>query len=106
MTVQIRSPPSPLSTASTLSSSPPTLDASTLALLDSFIASKTEEERRFNELAEQAAARVAGLALDFDDEDSESPEKPDKKMLSVDEYRLAFGEDWQLSQFWCVPFSC
>ncbi|KAJ7671857.1 hypothetical protein B0H17DRAFT_1335405 [Mycena rosella] len=82
----IRAPPSPLSTVSTMSSSPPALDPNTLALLDSFIASKTEEERRFNELAEQAAAR--------------------KPMITVDEYRLAFGEDWQLSQFWyTTPFA-
>ncbi|KAJ6509114.1 putative N6-adenine methyltransferase-domain-containing protein [Mycena vulgaris] len=102
MSIRVPAPPSPLSTASTLSSSPPALDASTLALLDSFIASKTEEERRFNELAEQAAARVAGLALEFDDETAD-PEKP---MITVDEYRFAFGEDWQLSQFWyTTPFA-
>jgi hypothetical protein len=26
----------------------------------------------------------------------------DKPMMSVDEYRAVFSEDWQLSQFWCV----
>lgn len=87
---------------STLSSSPPKLDTNTLALLDSFLSSKAEEERRFNELAEQAAARVAKLALDLDiDAEVEDEEGEDvKPMMSVDEYRLAFGEDWQLSQFW------
>lgn len=95
----LRFPESPRSTLSSLSAtsgSPPALDVSTLALLDSFFASKAEEERRFNELSvEQAAAKVAGLALLADAaEDLETP------MMSVDEYRLAFGEDWQLSQFW------
>jgi len=69
--------------------------------LNSFIASKTDEERRFNELAEEAAARVAGLSFEGDDEDSDTNVKP---MMSVDEYRSVFSEDWQLSQFWCVPF--
>ncbi|KAJ7020228.1 putative N6-adenine methyltransferase-domain-containing protein [Mycena alexandri] len=103
MSIRIPVPPSPQSTSSALSGSPPALDPTTLALLTSFIAAKTEEERRFNELAEQAAARVAGLALELDSEDSEVDDKP---MISVDEYRLAFGEDWQLSQFWyTTPFA-
>lgn len=99
MSVPIPAPPSPQSVSSSLSGSPPALDPSTLALLNSFIATKTDEERRFNELAEEAAARVAGLSLEADDEDEESSEKP---MMSVDEYRSVFSEDWQLSQFWCV----
>jgi hypothetical protein len=89
------SPRSTFSSLSGLSSSPPKLDPSTLALLDSFLLSKAEEERRFTELSEQAAARVASLALEM-----ETDEGADKQMMSVDEYRLAFGEDWQLSQFW------
>lgn len=92
----LRIPESPRSTTSSfsgLSGSPPSLDPNTLALLESFLSSKEEEERRFNELAEQAAARVAALALNMHVED-------DPPMMSVDEYRLAFGEDWQLSQFW------
>lgn len=79
-----------------MSSSPPRLDLNTLALLDTFLSHKAEEERRFNDLAEKAAAQVAGLALDPHTDGGEV-EKP---MMSVDEYRLAFGEDWQLSQFW------
>ncbi|KIY69124.1 hypothetical protein CYLTODRAFT_242898 [Cylindrobasidium torrendii FP15055 ss-10] len=58
------------------------LDPSTLALLDSFLASKSDAQQRYAEL-EQAA--------------NGHEEKP---MMSVDEYRAAFGEDWQLSQFW------
>ncbi|KAJ6474469.1 putative N6-adenine methyltransferase-domain-containing protein [Mycena vitilis] len=97
MSVAIPIPPSPESTSSSLSGSPPALDPSTLALLNSFIASKTEEEQRFKELAEEAAARVAGLSLELDVDDEGTPEKP---MISVDEYRSVFSEDWQLSQFW------
>ncbi|KAF8641533.1 hypothetical protein AX16_009910 [Volvariella volvacea WC 439] len=87
------SPSSSISSFSDLSTSPPKLDPSTLALLDSFYMTKANEERRFKELAaERAAAEVAGLAL----EDT----KEEKPMMSVEEYQLAFGEDWQLSQFW------
>ncbi|KAF8060845.1 putative N6-adenine methyltransferase-domain-containing protein [Lyophyllum atratum] len=89
-------PESPRSSAtfSSFSSSPPQLAVDTLALLESFLSSKAEEEERFNDLAEKAAARVASLAFNV------SIEEPDPPMMSVDEYRLAFGEDWQLSQFW------
>ncbi|KAJ6459600.1 putative N6-adenine methyltransferase-domain-containing protein [Mycena sanguinolenta] len=103
MSLPVAVPASPQSSSSSLSGSPPTLDPTTLALLNSFIASKTDEERRFNELAEEAAARVAGLSLETDDEDSTADEKP---MMSVDEYRSVFSEDWQLSQFWyTTPFA-
>jgi len=87
-------PDSPRSISSGLSESP-RLDRTTLDILDSFFASKAEEEKRFNDLAEKAAARVAGLAEHLADEEQDDP-----PMMSVDEYRLAFGEDWQLSQFW------
>lgn len=92
-------PDSPHSSSLSLSfsSSSPILDSSTLALLDAFLLAKADEEQRFHDLAaEQAAARVAGLAL----EGIPVPDSGEKPMLSVDEYRLAFGEDWQLSQFW------
>ena len=88
-------PDSPRSILTGLSESPPRLDRATLDILDSFFASKAEEEKRFNDLAEKAALRVAGLAQDLADEEQDNP-----PMMSVDEYRLAFGEDWQLSQFW------
>ncbi|KAJ7660808.1 putative N6-adenine methyltransferase-domain-containing protein [Mycena polygramma] len=100
MSVAIPVPSSPQSTSSSLSGSPPALDPSTLALLNSFIASKTEEERRFNELAEKAAARVTGLSLEPDVDDAADEEARDKPIMNVDEYRSIFSEDWQLSQFW------
>ncbi|KAK7468307.1 Protein-lysine N-methyltransferase efm5 [Stygiomarasmius scandens] len=87
------SPHSIHSSLSGLSGSPPALDAGTLSILDQFLSAKAEEETLFNSLSEQAAAlEVAGLALD--------DEKEEKPMISVEEYRKAFGEDWQLSQFW------
>jgi len=86
-------PESPRSTSSFHSASPPKLDPNTLALLDAFFNEKADEERRFNEIAsERAAAQIAGLALDDG--------KEEKPMVSVADFRLAFGEDWQLSQFW------
>jgi EEF1A lysine methyltransferase 1 len=90
-------PESPRSFFSDLSGSPPKLDSNTLALLDAFLYEKADEERRFNEIAsEKAAAQIAGLALDVDD--CEKEENP--TVVSVADFRLAFGEDWQLSQFW------
>jgi hypothetical protein len=93
-------PESPRSTSSffsDISGSPPKLDPNTIALLDAFFNEKADEERRFNEIAsERAAAQIAGLALEADD-DCQKEEKP---MVSVADFRLAFGEDWQLSQFW------
>ncbi|KAF5338225.1 hypothetical protein D9758_012860 [Tetrapyrgos nigripes] len=84
---------SSLSGLSGLSGSPPTLDPGTLSILDQFLSDKAEEETLFNTLSQQATALdVAGLALEED--------KDEKPMISVDQYRKAFGEDWQLSQFW------
>ncbi|KAJ3572312.1 hypothetical protein NP233_g3155 [Leucocoprinus birnbaumii] len=84
------------SPSSDISGSPPALNAATLALLDQFLSNKAEEEQRFQQLmADQEARQIAGLQSD--DDDATSNEKP---MMSVDEYRAAFGEDWQLSQFW------
>ncbi|PPQ69233.1 hypothetical protein CVT25_006950 [Psilocybe cyanescens] len=89
------SPPSSVSDRfSDVSGSPPRLDPNTLSLLDSYFSEKAEAERRFQELAaERAAAQIAGLAL------HDEPEA-DKPMVSVADFKLAFGEDWQLSQFW------
>jgi len=90
------SPRSASSRFSDISGSPPKLDPSTLALLDTHFNQKAEEERRFRELeAERVAAHIAGLAL-------EAYSHQEKPMVSVAEFKLAFGEDWQLSQFWWV----
>ncbi|KAF8627277.1 hypothetical protein AX17_006322 [Amanita inopinata Kibby_2008] len=108
-------PDSPLSSLSTLSSSPPQLDDSTLAILDAFLPAKADEEFRYNELAtECSAAYIAGLALDGKIENTKTgpPEGAivegqesnfEKGILNVNDYLLAFGEDWKLSQFWYTP---
>ena len=93
--IEIPSSSQSVSSASHTSGSPPRLDPNVLALLDTHFREKAEEERLFQEIAaERAAAHIAGLALD----DADAVE--DKPMISVAEFRLAFGEDWQLSQFW------
>jgi EEF1A lysine methyltransferase 1 len=83
------------SPSSSLSGSPEIhLASSTIAMLDSFLAEKAEEERLFRELEEQALQEgVNAAARDSSAEDG-------KRGLSVDEFRTAFAEDWQLSQFW------
>lgn len=91
---------SPDSAISQASGSPPLqLDPSTLALLDSFYNERDEAEKKFQELEEAAHARLlkaqAGEGADVEEE-------PEKAMMSVDEFRALFGEDWQLSQFWWV----
>lgn len=80
-------PDSPRSTASSELSDSPRLDPGTLALLQSFLSSKAEEEERFNELEISA-----GHAL-LDDDDEGEP-------ISLEKYLDTFREDWQLSQFW------
>lgn len=78
------------------SGSPLELDSDVLALLTAHLADKADEEARFKALeAEHVAAQLAGLAVDSDEDDCE-----DKPMVSLDEYKKTFGEDWQLSQFW------
>ena len=84
-------PDSPTSSFSQLSSSPPQLDPSTLALLNSFYEERSTAEQQFKELADRAAEKLA----------SEDEEK-ELEMRSVDEFRALFAEDWQLSQFWQV----
>ncbi|KAF8887814.1 putative N6-adenine methyltransferase-domain-containing protein [Infundibulicybe gibba] len=93
-------PDSRLSTPSSSTSSSPALNPNTLALLDSFLSSKAEEEQRFTELSDATAGLTLGYGLDGD-----GPEKV-KAMMSVEDYRLAFGEDWQLSQFCTIAFLC
>ena len=87
---------SSVSSSSNISESSPRLDASVLALLNEFIANKAEEEARFKALeAESAAVQLAGI--EFDDKEEVNDLKP---MVSLQEYKRTFGEDWQLSQFW------
>ncbi|KJA20815.1 hypothetical protein HYPSUDRAFT_203415 [Hypholoma sublateritium FD-334 SS-4] len=92
--IAIRRSSQSVSSSSHTSGSSPRLDPNIFARLDTHFLEKAEEERLFQEIAaERAAAHIAGLALD--DADAAA----DKPMLSIAEFRLAFGEDWQLSQF-------
>lgn len=90
--------------------SPPlALDPSTLALLNSFYQEREQAEQEFRDLEEKAHKRMLkakGLdegqdKKDVDDQTSslENGDEEDK-MMSVDEFRKLFQEDWQLSQFW------
>lgn len=91
--------PLSLSPCSSASGSPLQLDPSTLALLDQFLTEKTEAEEKFAKLEVAAHARL--LSAQNGGQDSQAEEgKATGKMLSVDEFREMFGEDWQLSQFW------
>lgn len=72
------------SPSSSRSSSPAlALDPATLAILNSFLTEKAEEEERFKSLAER--------------------EGGEEVMLSVDDFRSTFGENFGVSQFWSVP---
>ncbi|SGZ24000.1 BQ5605_C023g09678 [Microbotryum silenes-dioicae] len=93
---------------STSASPPPQLDPATLAILAGFLHEKDEADRQFQELSERVDKRKkAAQAAGEDGEDAHGPEsadrgdEPDKAlMMTVDEFRRLFGEDWQLSQFW------
>lgn len=89
--------PLSLSPSSSASGSPLQLDPSTLALLDQFLTEKTEAEEKFAKLEEAAHARLVA-AQNGEEHGEEQGEET--KMISVDEFREMFGEDWQLSQFW------
>ena len=69
------------------------LASSTIALLDGFLKEKAEEQRLIRELEEKV------LQGSFDDAIL-VPEASGKRCISVVEFRTAFAEDWQLSQFW------
>ncbi|GAA5984363.1 hypothetical protein JCM10908_003315 [Rhodotorula pacifica] len=87
----------PGSPSSSRSSSPPLqLDPSTLAALSSFYDEQAEAERQFQELEKKAHERLVAAQEGGDAVADKTPEK----MMSVDEFRRLFGEDWQLSQFW------
>jgi EEF1A lysine methyltransferase 1 len=62
-------------------------------MLDSFLAEKAEEERLFRELEGQTLQGEV-------DHSVRELEVDGKRGISVDEFRTAFAEDWQLSQFW------
>lgn len=71
------------------------LASSTIAILDNFLKEKAEEQRLFRELEEKA------LQSNLDDTVPDpDPQVGGKRGISVDEFRAAFAEDWQLSQFW------
>ncbi|GAA5970107.1 hypothetical protein JCM8115_001242 [Rhodotorula mucilaginosa] len=90
------SAPGSPTTSSTRSDSPPLqLDPSTLAALSSFYDEQAEAERQFQELEKKAHERLVAAQ-----EGKDAGEKEPEKMMSVDEFRKLFGEDWQLSQFW------
>lgn len=96
---QISESPRSSCTHSSFSSTPPRLSSDTLALLESFYSSKAEEEQRFNDLVEKAASRVASLALNM------HIEEPDPLMMSVDEYRLAFGRTQSANALFSCPMA-
>lgn len=93
-------PPNPiegsLQTSDSVSSSPDVfLAANTIAMLDSFLTEKAAEQSLFRELEERALHEDNEL-----DPSEGSSTSTGKRGLSVDEFRTAFAEDWQLSQFW------
>lgn len=88
-------PSNPCSPSTSLSESPEIrLAPSTIAMLDSFLAEKAEEERLFRELERQALDGELEHNVNVEDV------KQGNRGISVDEFRAAFSEDWQLSQFW------
>lgn len=98
------------------------LDRSTLSILDQVLAEKAADEAKFRALQKQQeeldAAEAAMIAeaeaiADLERLNGITPERDlailrgepaptssIKKRLTVDEFRTAFGESWQLSQFW------
>jgi len=93
-------------------SPPPTLSSSTLALLDSFLHDKAEEDRKFRELAEKTAREKQRVIQDKEDALRVKGERDEEDrlvrvdqdlqegMMGVDRYREIFGERFGLSQFW------
>ncbi|GAA6009170.1 hypothetical protein JCM11491_005779 [Sporobolomyces phaffii] len=88
------------------SGSPLALDPSTLALLNTFYQEREQAEQEFRELEDKAHKRLLrakGLdaAESAGDVDPSTPtDDDDDAMMTVDEFRKLFQEDWQLSQFW------
>ncbi|ESK82288.1 n-6 adenine-specific dna methyltransferase 2 [Moniliophthora roreri MCA 2997] len=93
----LEGPESPRSVYTSLSCSPPMLDPGTQSILHSFLSERDQERALFSQLTQQTIATRGFIDPGevLADEDDEVP-----PMLNVDDYRVAFGEDWQLSQFW------
>jgi len=92
------------SSSSSPSGSPLALDPSTLALLGQFYQEKEQAEQEFRALEEKAHERLMRAKEQDQDEkpqlQSEGKEGEEDKMMTVDQFRKLFQEDWQLSQFW------
>ncbi|GAA5954142.1 hypothetical protein JCM3765_005302 [Sporobolomyces pararoseus] len=84
------------------SSPPPQLDPSTLALLNSFYQEREQQEQEFRELEEKAHKRLLKTQQESETQttEGETEEEEEDKMMSIEEFRKLFQEDWQLSQFW------
>uniref|UniRef100_A0A0W0GCP7 Uncharacterized protein n=1 Tax=Moniliophthora roreri TaxID=221103 RepID=A0A0W0GCP7_MONRR len=93
----LEGPESPRSVYTSLSCSPPMLDPGTQSILHSFLSERDQERALFSQLTQQTIA-TRGFIDPGEVLAGEDDEVP--PMLSVDDYRVAFGEDWQLSQFW------
>ncbi|GAA5880820.1 hypothetical protein JCM16303_005130 [Sporobolomyces ruberrimus] len=112
MSAPIEKPRSSASDSSSVSGSPPpALDPSTLALLNSFYQEREQAEQEFRDLEEKAHKRLlkakgvdAGEETGDQDQDeskvNSAGDAEEDKMMTVDEFRKLFQEDWQLSQFW------
>lgn len=92
--------PTPSPPSSRSSSPPLALDPNTLALLNSFYAQREEAEAQFAELEQKAEARLRAAQEERAADEAGDGEKVEEEMMTVDEFRKLFGEDWQLSQFW------
>ncbi|KAK7034752.1 Protein-lysine N-methyltransferase efm5 [Paramarasmius palmivorus] len=83
------------------------LDSNTQSILHSFLAERDQERALFNQFQLAAYGGVPVVAstppnevgeLEKSEEDEDEEIAP--SMMSLTDYRLAFREDWQLSQFW------
>ena len=103
--IDVPQPPATISSSSSSpSGSPLALDPSTLALLGQFYQEKEQAEQEFRALEEKAHERLMRAKEQDQDEkpqlQSEGKEGEEDKMMTVDQFRKLFQEDWQLSQFW------
>ena len=82
------------------SGSPIALDPSTLALLNNFYEERAEAEDKFRKMEEAAHARLLKAQEGETGQQIQDQGNDVQEMISVDDFREMFGEDWQLSQFW------